>query len=417
MDHELARRVDALRRPLALAAADKFAGLRKIAGLGHALRAACDAVIAKLDSQPLVEWRVVLGTWEQLAQDQQEVEIARGMRLLARMPRAAAPPPPVVTDDPLAAPTHTLPGIGPAFAQALAERGLETVEDLIWMVPRRYDDVRDAVALADVAALEEGHRATFAATVATSRMVFARGRRWAEVRLGAVAGRSSAAAGSTPEGECGRIDEQGATARLRDRGAFGAKQLAAELFVAMRRGVDRDERLATPWAAIVDRARDDHPPRAVLAVDPHGCLGARDDPDTPRQLADLRAIAGKQGLVRDDLGRLAEPRAVEHGRDVIDRGEQAGQLDRAIELRHDVGMTHPVGADQDERDPRGVPREPRDQLGPRDRLGVANDQIRRAQAVERMIALRRREVDQTDLVAALGERVADPMGNSRWLEK
>ena len=31
--------------------------------------------------------------------------------------------------DPLAAPTHTLKGIGPAFAERLAEKGLETVED------------------------------------------------------------------------------------------------------------------------------------------------------------------------------------------------------------------------------------------------------------------------------------------------
>ena len=88
--------------------------------------------------------------------------------------------------DPLAAPTHTLPGIGPAFAEKLAEKGLTTVEDLLWMVPRRYDDVRGARALADVCAMGEGQRATFVAKVTSSRMVFVRGRRWAEVRLGGV---------------------------------------------------------------------------------------------------------------------------------------------------------------------------------------------------------------------------------------
>ncbi len=140
-----------------------------------------------MDSQPLLEWRGVLGKWEQLAEEQKEFEIARGKRLLARIPGAPASPPALEpSQDPLAAPTHTLPGIGPAFARALAERGLETVEDLVWMVPRRYDDVRDAIALAEVAAMEEGRRATFAATVASSRMVFARGRRWAEVRIGSV---------------------------------------------------------------------------------------------------------------------------------------------------------------------------------------------------------------------------------------
>ncbi len=94
--------------------------------------------------------------------------------------------------DPLAAPTSSLKGIGPTFAQALAEKGLVTVEDLLWMVPRRYDDVRDAKSLGEVAALDEGTRVTFVAKVTSARMVFARGRRWAEVRLVDVAGGETA---------------------------------------------------------------------------------------------------------------------------------------------------------------------------------------------------------------------------------
>jgi ATP-dependent DNA helicase RecG len=86
----------------------------------------------------------------------------------------------------MAAPTHTLPGIGPAFAERLAEKGLATVEDLLWTLPRRYDDVRNAQPLAAVCELDEGQRATFVARVASSRMIFARGRRWAEVRLGGI---------------------------------------------------------------------------------------------------------------------------------------------------------------------------------------------------------------------------------------
>ncbi len=54
------------------------------------------------------------------------------------------------------------------------------------MVPRRYDDVRDAKTLAEVCEMPEGGRVTFLAKVASARMVFARGRRWAEVRLGAI---------------------------------------------------------------------------------------------------------------------------------------------------------------------------------------------------------------------------------------
>jgi ATP-dependent DNA helicase RecG len=209
VDADLRRRVDALRRPLELAAADGFAGVRKVAGLGHALRAACDGLIATLAEVPavlegdaLAHWRTTLSRWEQLEEHQQAVEVARGMRLLARLPADRAPkasarltaapppekPPPRAAEatDPLSAPTHSLPGIGPAFAERLAEKGLETVEDLLWCLPRRYDDVRDARPLAEVCALDEGHRATFVAKVASARMVFARGRRWAEVRLGAI---------------------------------------------------------------------------------------------------------------------------------------------------------------------------------------------------------------------------------------
>ena len=235
MDADLKRRVEALRGPLELAAANNFAGVRKVQGLGHALRAGCDAILAKVDDKAALEqWRATLAKWEQLDENQQAVEVARGMRLLARFPRTPAPvsranapglraeyvpkaPAPAVTPppaesrivaaapapapktaaprakkqkaepeapiDPLAAPTHSLPGIGPAFAEKLAEKGLATVEDLLWMVPRRYDDVRDAKTLFEVNAMEEGTRATFVARVISARMIFARGRRWAEVRI------------------------------------------------------------------------------------------------------------------------------------------------------------------------------------------------------------------------------------------
>jgi ATP-dependent DNA helicase RecG len=289
VDADLRRRVDALRRPLELAAADGFAGVRKVAGLGNALRAACDGLIAKLDDAALAQWRATLARWEQLEQHQQEIEVARGMRLIARYPsgprvpkatvrltaapprieptkpataarpasarpesarpeaarpeaarhasatpvassaggtrdanaaagakparaaaigepatpaRAAKPQPQPVAD-PLSAPTHTLPGIGPAFAERLAERGLETVEDLLWCLPRRYDDVRDAQPLAAVCELDEGHRATFVARVANSRMVFARGRRWAEVRLVGVDAAADAARAASANGGWG----------------------------------------------------------------------------------------------------------------------------------------------------------------------------------------------------------------------
>ncbi|HEU0037448.1 MAG TPA: ATP-dependent DNA helicase RecG [Kofleriaceae bacterium] len=205
MDPEIRRRVEALRRPLELAAADGFSGIRKVQGLGHALRAAVDRLIGSVAVDGLESWRATLAKWEQLDEHQQAIEVARGMRFIARMPRPQGPPAPPAnaqpvlaplvkpapkpakpapyTGDPLGAPTSTLPGIGPALAERLADKGLVTVEDLLWTLPRRYDDVRDARPLAEVLELPEGTRATFAAKVVTSRMVFARGRRWGEVRF------------------------------------------------------------------------------------------------------------------------------------------------------------------------------------------------------------------------------------------
>jgi ATP-dependent DNA helicase RecG len=48
--------------------------------------------------------------------------------------RPTGPPPA------LSAPLTTVPGIGPKSAKTLARLGLETLEDLLWYLPRRYDD-------------------------------------------------------------------------------------------------------------------------------------------------------------------------------------------------------------------------------------------------------------------------------------
>src|SRR5215471_19276582 len=108
MDRELASRVEALRRPLELAAADGFAGVRKIQGLGMALRAACDGLMAKAPSDALSQWRGELDRWEQLADFEQQERVAKGMRLIARFPRSSTSTSTSTstTTDPMAAPTH-----------------------------------------------------------------------------------------------------------------------------------------------------------------------------------------------------------------------------------------------------------------------------------------------------------------------
>jgi ATP-dependent DNA helicase RecG len=84
----------------------------------------------------------------------------------------------------LEGPVSTLPGIGPAMAERLAERGIETVEDLLFFVPRRYDDARLTVPLDQAAGADEGARITCAGQVMACRF-HRRGRtRWIDLRLG-----------------------------------------------------------------------------------------------------------------------------------------------------------------------------------------------------------------------------------------
>ncbi len=185
LQHEL----ESLRRPLQLAAADQFAGIARIGGLGNALRAACDRVIALGFADvtaKLAPWRRVLGGFDGMTKDQQAVEVARGLRLVQSV--AGAPPKPVPKvegPDPLVAAVTTIKGIGPALADSLGDRGIRTIEDLLWLLPRRYDDARSLLALDDaLAGVEAGQRVAARVKVMGVRMIRARGRRWAELRAG-----------------------------------------------------------------------------------------------------------------------------------------------------------------------------------------------------------------------------------------
>jgi ATP-dependent DNA helicase RecG len=176
--------VERLRTPLSRAV-----GAGELALLGETLREACDAL---LEARVLPPERIgpfkALGAkfqrWGRLSEDEREVEIARGLRLCtaiagpARKPRKLEEP----TGVGAAASVGTLPGIGPKAVRALAERGLATVGDLAWLVPRRYDDLRRVRTLAELDVGEEALAVTFSAEIAGAR--FMRwGRRFLEVKL------------------------------------------------------------------------------------------------------------------------------------------------------------------------------------------------------------------------------------------
>jgi hypothetical protein len=67
-----------------------------------------------------------------------------------------------------------LPGVGPKRSELLARRGFGSVADLLFHLPRRYDDRRVLTSVSD---LQVGVRATFVARVLVSDFVARRGRR------------------------------------------------------------------------------------------------------------------------------------------------------------------------------------------------------------------------------------------------
>lgn len=69
---------------------------------------------------------------------------------------------------------ESLPGIGRVAGRALRRRGYQTVGDLLWLLPRRYDDQRTVTPLAE---LEPGHRQVTTGRVRTTRTVPGRKRR------------------------------------------------------------------------------------------------------------------------------------------------------------------------------------------------------------------------------------------------
>ena len=181
-------RIAALQQLLRDAAQDGFAGLERAAGeIGSRLRVAADRVVAAWSGgagagqSALVAWRAELTEFEALERDTQVVVVARGQRLCFSLGAGGGERP---AESPLGAPAESLPGIGPTTATRLGERGLDTVEDLIWFVPRRYDDARRVEPLAAaLAAPDADEPRALSAEVAAVRFVRNGRRRWVEVRL------------------------------------------------------------------------------------------------------------------------------------------------------------------------------------------------------------------------------------------
>ncbi len=104
-------------------------------------------------------------------------EASPPLRALTPLAAAAGSSAEVAADAALSRPLVGLPGVGPRTAERLASRGLERVVDILYFLPRRWEDLR---ALKPVAELQEGQVQSTVAIVERSRIVPA-GRRFLDV--------------------------------------------------------------------------------------------------------------------------------------------------------------------------------------------------------------------------------------------
>ncbi|MCG8587902.1 MAG: ATP-dependent DNA helicase RecG [Proteobacteria bacterium] len=157
----------ALVRPLEFAARDDFAQLDRVRDLEATVREA----LARLRALALPEdaRRALVRVEKAFAGP----PVGEGLRAaVARSLEAVAPfADPAFPAAALARPLTVLPGIGPARADRLAARGLESVGDLLYRLPSRYDDRRRLVPVGE---LEVGRRATFEAEVLVADFVSTR---------------------------------------------------------------------------------------------------------------------------------------------------------------------------------------------------------------------------------------------------
>jgi len=191
--------LEALLRPLRLAARDGFKEIEGTPNLGVALARAASRLAAALEAgeaEILSGYVAALEGFDDKARDERVRLVAQGLRLCAQVgqdrPSAPPPGPPrrprAPGEDGRGAPLTVLRGVGERVARRLAARGLETVEDLLYFLPLEYVDQREVVPLDR---LVRGVRATTCGVIVSTSARRARGRRMLEVTLGPVGGGSA----------------------------------------------------------------------------------------------------------------------------------------------------------------------------------------------------------------------------------
>ncbi len=192
----------AIRRPLEFAARNDYANVMALRGLERTVERVIDrglslapdaaarhrlqairAALSGFDSQPAEGRRARIETARKLldgpiaAAPEPPTRAARApmarprRTATAAKPMPAAPPP---SGDPMSVPIQFVKGVGPKVAEALVRKGLATVEDALYFLPRTYEDRRRPVR---IGAAEPGTRVVVLGEVVASGVAFFGGRR------------------------------------------------------------------------------------------------------------------------------------------------------------------------------------------------------------------------------------------------
>ena len=141
-------------RPLEFAARDHFAGAGRVRNLESTLADACRKVGELSVPQDVREClEAIRGLFlEPLEGESRAAAVEKGLALAASISASG------VERKLLGRSPTCFSGVGPKRASVLSKRGINTVLDLLFLFPLRYDDRRSLVRTAE---LEVGRRATF----------------------------------------------------------------------------------------------------------------------------------------------------------------------------------------------------------------------------------------------------------------
>jgi ATP-dependent DNA helicase RecG len=179
--------LEALKRPLEFVARDGFANLEAVRDLGPSLEQLASQLgrhLPETRSQNLAAWARDVARWNVLPRTERERLVAAGLRwcmmAAADAPKEVRAPASRTREGSadLAATLEGLPGVGPVTRDRLAQKGLATVGDLLFFLPRRWDDLRQVVPMR---ALEVGVPQMTRGTVFRARIIPAYRRRILEV--------------------------------------------------------------------------------------------------------------------------------------------------------------------------------------------------------------------------------------------